>query len=52
VVIAGGLGRKARDLFGQSGVEVVTGAPQREPEELAREYLKGSLETGPNACSH
>jgi len=52
VVIAGGLGRKARDLFEQSGVQVVTGAPQREPEELAGEYLEGSLETGPNACSH
>jgi len=52
VVIAGGLGRKARDLFEERGIKVVTGAPEEEPEKLAREYLAGRLETGPNACSH
>ena len=52
VVVSGGMGRKARDLFEKEGVQVVTGAPEREPEELLRDYLEGRLETGPNACSH
>jgi Mrp family chromosome partitioning ATPase/predicted Fe-Mo cluster-binding NifX family protein len=52
LVISGGMGRKARDLFEKRGVRVVTGAPERTPEELVRDYLEGRLETGPNACSH
>lgn len=52
VVVSGGMGRKARDLFEKEGVQVVTGAPEREPEELLRDYIEGRLETGPNACSH
>ncbi len=51
VIIAGGMGQRAVMLFNQAGIEVVTGAPTAEPEELVNQYLKESLVTGANACS-
>ncbi|MFP4476974.1 MAG: NifB/NifX family molybdenum-iron cluster-binding protein [Desulfatibacillaceae bacterium] len=52
VVIAGGMGHRAVSLFGEAGIEVVTGAPALEPEVLVKQYLDRSLETGANACDH
>ncbi len=52
LIIAGGMGGKAQDLFTQRGIEVVTGAPCLEPEELVDRYLSGTLQTGDNGCSH
>jgi ATP-binding protein involved in chromosome partitioning len=52
VIIAGGMGMRAKDLFTQQGVEVVVGAPMGEPEELVNQYLLKSLVTGPNVCDH
>lgn len=52
VVIAGGMGNRAIDLFNQAGIKVVTGAPVEEPETLVKHYLKNALVTGDNACSH
>ena len=52
LVIAGGMGRMAQSLFEQSGVKVLCGAPSDTPESIVKEYLKGSLTVGPNACSH
>ena len=52
VIIAGGMGRRAQDLFSQSGIEVVVGAAGGSPEDLAAAYLDGSLAAGPNACDH
>jgi ATP-binding protein involved in chromosome partitioning len=52
VVIAGGMGGRAQGLFTQSGVKVVTGAPVLPAESLVKQYLDGSLSTGPNACDH
>jgi len=54
VVIAGGMGSRAQDLFRQKGIEVVVGAgpAQGTPEELVRAYLSGSLITGANVCDH
>lgn len=51
VVIAGGMGHRAIDLFQQAGIEVITGAPVEEPEVLAKSYLAGTLQTGDNACA-
>ena len=51
VVIAGGMGHRAIDLFHQAGIEVVTGAPVEEPETLVKSYLNNSLTTGDNACA-
>ena len=52
VVITGGMGRRAQDLFEQAGVRIVTGAPCDEPETLAVAYLNGTLKAGPNVCDH
>jgi len=52
VIIAGGMGHRARTLFGQHGITVVVGAPALSPEELVRAYLAGTLQTGANVCDH
>jgi predicted Fe-Mo cluster-binding NifX family protein len=52
LVIAGGMGRKAKRLFGEMGIDVISGAPQQGPDEVVRAHLGGTLETGDNACGH
>jgi predicted Fe-Mo cluster-binding NifX family protein len=52
VIIAGGMGSRAQDLFAQSGISVIVGAPCGTPEELAMAYLEGNLQTGQNTCDH
>lgn len=52
VVIAGGMGRRALDLFSQKGIKVVVGAPSDSPENLIQAYLEGRLVTGENLCDH
>lgn len=52
VVIAGGMGAQAQDLFNQNGIKVITGAPTDSPEALTQQYLSSSLITGENVCEH
>ncbi|SLM29708.1 conserved hypothetical protein [Desulfamplus magnetovallimortis] len=52
VVLAGGMGHKAQELFSQAGIKVITGAPVEEPENLVNAYLTNSLVTGQNVCGH
>jgi len=52
VIIAGGMGRRAQDLFAASGIEVVVGAPGEKPEDIVSAYLAGTLEAGRNICDH
>ena len=52
LIIAGGMGSRAQELFVQRGIKVVTGAPSLTPEELVAQYLNGTLEVGDNGCSH
>ncbi len=52
VIIAGGMGQRAQQLFTQNNIEVVTGAETAAPEELAKAFLNGNLTTGDNACDH
>lgn len=51
VVIAGGMGVRAQQLFAQKNIRVVTGA-WGPVEEAVTAYLNGSLATGPNLCDH
>jgi len=51
-IIAGGMGSRAQQLFGEQGVTVVTGAPMAEPETIVRQYLAGALVPGDNLCDH
>jgi ATP-binding protein involved in chromosome partitioning len=52
VIIAGGMGRRAQGHFEQHGIRVVIGASALSPEELVRQYLDGTLQTGENICDH
>ncbi len=52
VVIAGGMGQRAQQLFADSGIEVVVGASAADPEVLARAFLVNRLEVGENVCDH
>jgi predicted Fe-Mo cluster-binding NifX family protein len=52
VVIAGGMGGRAQQLFEQNGIEVVVGASSIEPDALATQYLDGTLAAGSNLCDH
>lgn len=51
VVIAGGMGERARALLEQAGVVVVLGASAGTPEELAHRYLAGALASQGGACT-
>jgi len=52
VVIAGGMGQRAQQIFADHGITVLVGAPVDTPENLATAYLKGTLECGDNVCDH
>jgi len=52
VIIAGGMGQRAQQLFAQNDIKVVIGATSSSPEELVSAYLGGTLETGDNICDH
>jgi predicted Fe-Mo cluster-binding NifX family protein len=52
LVIAGGMGRRAQQLFKESNVDVVIGAPNNTPQELVEKYLIGQLRCGQNICDH
>lgn len=52
MIIAGGMGQRARDLFADNGIQVVTGAPSDVPEHIVSEYLESRLQLGDNACDH
>ncbi|HOW27158.1 MAG TPA: NifB/NifX family molybdenum-iron cluster-binding protein [Elusimicrobiota bacterium] len=52
VIIAGGMGGHAQELFAQYSIRVVLGAPSDTPEEIVRCYLNGSLQSGLNVCDH
>ncbi|VFN03452.1 MAG: Predicted Fe-Mo cluster-binding protein, NifX family [Candidatus Kentron sp. G] len=52
LVLAGGLGAKARELLNGYGVKVVVGVSETNPEQAVMDYLQGNLETGSNTCDH
>ena len=52
VIIAGGMGQRAQQLFAQNQIEVVVGAPAESPENLVSAYLNNTLQAGENICDH
>lgn len=52
VIIAGGMGQRAQELFRQQNIQVVVGASAETPETLVRDFLRGSLSLGKNVCDH
>jgi len=52
VALVGGIGARPLMGFAQCGIEVVTGCPELEIEEIVKLYLNSELVTGENACGH
>lgn len=52
VIIAGGMGQKARDLFADNNIKVCVGVESGKPKDLVVNYLKDALESGSNLCDH
>jgi predicted Fe-Mo cluster-binding NifX family protein len=52
LIIAGGMGQRAQQLFAQQDIQVVVGAPAEASEELAKAWMNGTLASGVNACDH
>ena len=52
LIIAGGMGQRAQDLFTHQGIRVLVGAPVETPERLVEDYLAGTLQSGANVCDH
>jgi ATP-binding protein involved in chromosome partitioning len=52
VIITGGMGPRAQQLFAQNGISVVLGAPAEVPEQVAAAYVNGTLQPGENVCDH
>ncbi len=52
IIIAGGMGQRAQQLFAQNQIEVVVGAPAESPENLVSAYLNNTLQAGENICDH
>ena len=52
LIIAGGMGMQAQNLFSARGIEVIVGAPCLAPEDLVASYLSGALVSGDNVCDH
>lgn len=52
VIIAGGMGQRAVDLFSQNSITVIVGASSLEPEALVKSYLDKTMIIGDNVCNH
>jgi predicted Fe-Mo cluster-binding NifX family protein len=52
VVIASGMGSRARAIFNENHIEVVVGVLADDPEKTVLDYIKGGLATGDNICDH
>jgi predicted Fe-Mo cluster-binding NifX family protein len=52
VIISGGMGMKAQELFKQQNIEVFLGINAEDPRKLVEHYLHNQLESGQNLCDH
>ncbi len=52
VVIVGGMGPRAQDIFHQNGISVVLGAMESDPDKAVLSHINGTLTIGDNVCDH
>ncbi len=52
VIITGGIGRKAVELFNSYGITVVSGVSAMTAREAAEKYVEGNLDSTGETCSH
>lgn len=52
IIIAGGMGPRAQEIFRENRIEVIIGAPSEIPEKVVLDHIQGTLTPGDNACHH
>jgi predicted Fe-Mo cluster-binding NifX family protein len=52
LIVAGGMGRRALDLFDENGIRVFAGKPGTSADEVLRHYLENTLGTDTPTCNH
>lgn len=52
LIISGGMGSRAHQLFQQNNIEVIVGATDKPPQEIIEQYMSNELQTGQNICDH
>ncbi len=52
VVIAGGMGQKAVNLFDEQNISTYTGAQSQAPKEIIKDFLSDNLQLTANICTH
>lgn len=52
VILAGGMGRRAQDIFAAHEIQVVVGLSAQPPEAVVQGYLDGLLQASANPCDH
>ena len=50
LVISGGMGIKAQNLFRDNGVDLILGIESYDPTQIVQSYLDGTLKYGTNSC--
>ena len=52
LVLAGGMGARAQELFNEQNIKVVAGCPSMAPDKIINAYLSDTLVLGVNTCDH
>jgi predicted Fe-Mo cluster-binding NifX family protein len=52
MIIAGGMGQRAKALFAEQGIQVIVGAQCDTPDRLVAAFIAGELKVGENVCDH
>lgn len=52
VILAGGMGQRARQLFEEQGIRVVVGVTAQDAGQAVAAFLEGELAAGENPCDH
>jgi predicted Fe-Mo cluster-binding NifX family protein len=52
VIVAGGMGMRAQQLFAENNIQVIVGVGADEPALIVDALLKGQLVSGENLCDH
>ena len=52
VILAGGMGQRAQNLFAEQNIAVKVGIAQKDADQLIKDYLSDSIKDGQNLCDH
>jgi len=52
LILAGGMGQRAVQMFEDKGIKVLVGVQGEETESLVKSYMEGTIVSGTNVCDH